>query len=217
MRSHHYRLWLALGSIMIIVVLILIKQIDRTRNISTTVDDRPLISPNAVEIPIGASDPLLGNPGAPLTIIAYLDLGDENSQNIYKTVASLVKKDPTKTRFYFKDYPTEHYFSRKNIIAHQAAFCAAEQEEFWEFTSALIAKKSINEAALRAAAKSAGLNIDIWWNCTQSTGAQNAVSGALAAARALGVPQSPTILINNHIILNSPDLDLAEFLKTFVE
>lgn len=210
------KLWVGLGVIIIIMFIILIEQIKTARGITTQTDNLPLVSPNMVEIPIAITDPILGNPGAPLTLVGFFDITDKKSRSLYAEIAKIIKKRPNKIRFIWKDLPGTGFFTDP-LLVHQAAHCAKLQNKFWPYVNDLMtSSRSLRESALNDFAKQENLHLSTWENCLSEQTTKDAIGESVLLARSLQLPPAPILFINNKLLNPDADLDLEQFLSTLI-
>ncbi len=90
--------------------------------------DEPQLAESDV-IPVAGS-PMLGDPSAPITVVAFSDLQCPFCSRGAHTVEQLQEKYPEEVRVVFKHYPLP--FHKQAPAAHKAAIAAGEQGKFWE-------------------------------------------------------------------------------------
>lgn len=209
---------LSLGLILItaILVVILVGQIRDARFISTKAQQIPLISSVAVNIPITGDDFILGNPGAPLTIVAFLDFTDTESLRDYRTISALVNKNPTKIRLFVKHHPERAFFSNP-VLVHQAAICAGKQGRYWTYLDAIAdSKRTLRQTQLTALAEKNQLVMSTWETCLSAEATANALQNDLQIASDLDLPSAPVIFINNKLLNPEETVDLTQLLTSFI-
>jgi protein-disulfide isomerase len=94
-------------------------------------DDRraQLVGADSDIIPIGDS-PILGDPSAPVTVVAFSDLQCPFCSRGAETMHQLQKKYPEGVRVVFKHYPLP--FHKQAPAASKATIAAGNQGKFWE-------------------------------------------------------------------------------------
>ncbi|HLD60824.1 MAG TPA: thioredoxin domain-containing protein [Patescibacteria group bacterium] len=216
---HHGTKKLFLGLVIVIFItgLLFVFQFKKSSAITTKNTPEPLLSPYAINIPISSSDPMLGNPGAPLTLVAFLDLGDKESRDVYAMLVDFVQKHPEDARLIWKDLPKESIIFGNNNVAHQAAWCAHDQKRFWPFVNEIMSGRDRNtEQELREAAVATKLDVEKWWTCTLEPATVSRVAGAAPLARELGGREAPLLFINNKRLNVQADIDLPQMLSSFI-
>ncbi len=214
----HKKLFIALSVFIGLAALLLSWQIRLAKNITTRTKTLPLIESVAVNIPIDKTDPILGNPGAPLTVTEFVDLGNEKSRSIHATIADFVVKNPTEARLIWKDYPSAGIFGGNSFLLHQAAYCAGQEKKFWPFITELLKRRmEPKEAGLKDTAKQARLNIESWWLCANAPTTKQYVTSAAALAQSLNIKSAPAVFLNNKRINLEENIDLAQMLATLIK
>lgn len=210
------KLFLALALAILITTLLLARQIKNARLITIKMAEKPLVSPVAVALPTTPADPLLGNPGAPMTVVVFGDLFDAKTRSLLAAVINFVGKHPAVVRLIFKPTPEEHIWGGA-LLAHKALWCAASGRKFWPLLQALTAAPNIGESALAYAAKSAGLDDNQLLNCTRLASTKQAVLSATTIARDSGITVTPALFINNKQINLEEEVDVEQMLTTFIQ
>jgi protein-disulfide isomerase len=203
---------------------ILARQLVISKKISVEKSERPLVEESSTMIPIDVNDPILGNQGAPMTIVEFADLNSAEGRLIHKKIARFVESHPAQLRLIYKDFPQIGFFtSTDNLRPHQAAFCAYKQDKkkFWTFLESLIsAGNNIDEdKTIYGAAEQLKLNTSTLKICLDSAEAKTRVEASISLAKYLGLTQAPGIFVNNRRLnyVTEIDLDafLAELIKTY--
>jgi len=212
------KLYLAILIFIVIAAIFLRKEIKNTANITIKKETVPIISKNLTAVPIDKNDPIYGNPGAPITIIEFADLGCKKCYEIHKIVTDIVVKNPEKVRLIWKNLPTEKWFSAPNTLPLESAYCASEQNKFWQFVNtAMQSKKSLQADNIKKIAEGLKLDTDKWWKCVQAEKTKQKISSSVNTAKQLGIKTAPTIFVNNKWINIEEDFDLKELLEQFVK
>lgn len=218
MSFSHKNLFLLLIVFIGIGAFILFRQILVAKDIVTTPSKDFVISPTVLPIPLDYTEPILGNPGSPLTIIEFSDLGCTKCRETHKLLASFVSSHPSEVKLIWKDLPNQAIFSRDHRLVHQAAWCAHAQKQFWPFVEKVLNRSDYNkEKALKEIAGELRLNITTWWQCTTDVKTQQKMDAAILLAHQLGIRHTPAVFINNKEINLKNDLDLEQFLNSLLE
>lgn len=216
MTSALKKLLIGLSVITILMVLLLLSQIREANTININTQQLPLISPVAVEIPFTKEDPILGNSGSPLTIVALLNFNDNRSREYYRTIADIIRKNPTKARLMVKHYPDNAFFSNPLLI-HEALYCAGKQNKFWNYADGLAAgKKTFHEAQLVSLAETSKLSLTAWKTCLTDPATLSSIQNDVAFAKGFGLPPAPTIFLNNKLLNPEEDINLDQLLNSFI-
>ena len=215
MRSRIIKLLLLLLVATVALGFIFWSQFKKTRGIVTQTVQEPLVSAEMFEIPVDQSEPLL-NPGAPLSAILFVDLGDVKSRALANMLITFAQSHPQDVQFTWKDAPQHRLFSPDPTPAHRAAWCANDQHRFWEFIKNLLASNRFDEKQLVASATAAKLDLAEWNSCRTTTQADARLSTTRDEANALGLTSFPALFLNNKKINTSEDVDMEQMLTSFI-
>jgi protein-disulfide isomerase len=144
-----------------------------------------------------ADRPSLGEPDAPVTLVAFVDYECPFCRKFFRTTYQRLKEDyvdPGRVRLVVKDLPLElHKLARR---AAQAAHCAGEQDAFWPMHDRLLAGEAgLNEGALRSYAEGAGLDPERFRGCLGSGRHLGQIDADIAEAKAAGISGTPAFVI----------------------
>ena len=110
---------------------------------------------------------------------------------------------PGKVRFEYRDYA---FLGPESGLAAEAAVCAEEQDQFWQFHDTVFANQgrentgNITEPRLRQMAEAIGLDLTAYDECMASDRPEQHVEADLAEARQLGVTGTPSVFVNGQKI-----------------
>lgn len=159
-----------------------------------------------------ATDPMLGNPAAPVTLIEYGDFACPFCHDAQKVVDAFLAKYPATVRLVWKDFPltTEH---EEAGAAAEAARCAQEQGQFWQMHDALFARQdSLNTSLYPALAEELHLNTAQFQECMSTHRMQQRVNESAETGKKAGVDGTPYFFLNTIAINRVPtfaELDQA--------
>lgn len=192
-------------------------QLIKTRKISITPTAIPLLSNGYYDITIENDDPVLGNPGAPITIVLFNDFSCQNCKLKYNEISKFVKEHPQDARLFLKDLTHKNLFYKTNDLPHRSAFCAGKQGKYWQYQDALNTQKNItSESDLTKIADELKINTLTWWQCVNSEEAKQKIQRTATLAATLEVDQVPTIYVNNKKINIENDVNITEMLNKFI-
>ncbi|TAN33593.1 hypothetical protein EPN28_02160 [Patescibacteria group bacterium] len=212
------KFFLVLGLILIATGLLFYKQIRRALGITVTPNALPLIEFTSVNIPEGGFTPVLGNPGADITVVEFADFACGECKKIHYGLSDYIAKNPQKARLIWRGVPAGKWYAAGNTLSHQASYCADKQGKFWQFAAmAMSDKNNLTEAGLKKMAEGLNLNLVAWGRCANSEEAKQAVTANSDIAAGLGIRALPGIFINNRRINLDAQADIVEILKKFVE
>ena len=88
-----------------------------------------------------ATDHMLGNPHAPVTVVEYGDLECPNCRQAVSGVNMLLTRYENQARFIYRHFPLEEVHPHAELAA-EAAECAGGQGKFWEMLDLLFENQS---------------------------------------------------------------------------
>jgi len=145
-----------------------------------------------------------GDPNAPVTILEFGDYqcpGCGEFAREYKPGVELALIETGRAKFVFHDYPLVAIHPHA-FVAARAARCAEDQGMFWEYHDELYRQQArwSPEAdplgTFEGYAETLGLNASDFRSCLNSDRHADVVTANLRLAETIGVPQTPTILVN---------------------
>ncbi|MDO8626276.1 MAG: thioredoxin domain-containing protein [Candidatus Magasanikbacteria bacterium] len=217
MHLAHKKLFLALTGIILILLIIFITQFGKTLNIVVKKSTTPLLTPGSYEIAIAPEDPVLGNPGAPLTFVEFIDLAEAPDLKLHRTLYDFVALHPKATRLVWKDLPKAHLLKGSADTAHRAAWCSGRQGKFWNFINAVADHKI---SALSKSFKSIGLELKIdqakFDACLNDITFPNQIGASAGLAARLGLGRGPALFVNNKELDLSQEVDFETLLKSLI-
>src|SRR5205085_5203791 len=94
----------------------------------------------------------------------------------------------------FKNLPLEMH--PQAFSSARAAFCAGEQNRFWQYHDALFTAESLSPEGFNKIAANLGLDIPRFKSCLDSEISSDAVLKDVEEAKRLGIAATPTFIIN---------------------
>lgn len=158
-----------------------------------TVDLPADFSPNAY---IYQESPILGDPNAPITILAFIDFECPFCQRGYPIFEQVVTEFDGIVKVVFKHFPVEVIHPQANN-ASLAAQCAQQSGQFWEYYRLVFERKVLTDSALIGYATELSLPEDAFANCIARRTFQDVVNQDLQDGLDIGVRGTPTYIINN--------------------
>lgn len=155
---------------------------------------------------------IMGNAKAPVLIEEFADYQCAKCARFAnETEPALIREyvDKGIVRLLWRDMPVNGKRSEAAAIAGRAA---ARQGRFWPFNKAVFALKGrgLTPAALRGAAKRAGLNLGRYDTDIKDPALHSAVEQDRAFGGAIGAPGAPAFLINGETLYGDPPLNRFE-------
>lgn len=156
----------------------------------------------------------LGNPGAPLTLVVYLDLADPYSvRHLQVVLPALVRRFVrSDTVFYRVRHRPMDTLHPRAVAAANAAECAADQGTFWRFVVLAAADRDrLTEKRLIRIARRAGVrDLDVFHRCVRDRDKLARVKREGETARRLGVHSPPTVRIGDRLMPGPISVDQLE-------
>lgn len=142
-----------------------------------------------------STDPILGDPNAPLTIIEYGDFTCPSCVDTEAVLNELRQEYGLRLRIIWKDFPVLDRITGSRST-HLAARCAQRQEKFWEYHDAALDEQPRGDAALVVLADQLQLNRDAFTACLTGEAAAPFIAAHFAEAQRLEVKVAPTFYVN---------------------
>ena len=169
--------------------------------------------------------PIMGNPNAPITILEWGDFQCTFCYKFHQSTLDTINDDFIKTgkvKLVFKDFPLN---GPDSIIAAEAAYCAEDQEKYWQYHDELYKNWGgertgwITRVALDKFAVTVNLNLVEFNSCLDEHKYQNRVIALHEFGKEIGIDATPSFLVFNDqkIIKIRGNQPLEVFLKTFDE
>ena len=157
-----------------------------------------------------ADDPFLGTASAPVTIIEYGDFGCTSCRAWHNAgiLDQILAKYGNRVRFVWRDFPV---ITPQSPKAAEAAQCAYDQGNFWEYHDLLFAHApALGVNDLKAYAVELGLDPSQFNNCLDSGKHRETVRRDWQDAEAHGFLGTPSFLINDRPLVGPPIADFLE-------
>jgi predicted DsbA family dithiol-disulfide isomerase len=153
--------------------------------------------------------PARGSANARLTIVEFSDFECPFCKQVQSTLKQIVEGYGRDVRFVFKHLPLEGH--RNSFPAARAAYCAAEQDRFWQFHDALFSAQDLSPPALERIASDLGLASERFKTCFNSEQSRAAIVKDLEAAKLFRIDSTPSFIVNGKLIKGA--LSFADFRK----
>lgn len=166
-----------------------------------------------------SSAPSMGEVGAPVTIVEFLDYGCPYCRRSFEPVRELVTNRPQDVRLIIRDFPVEELHPGA-IAAAIGARCAQEQGKFWAYHDKLFVMdvREFDDAQLSQAAREIGLDEAEWNTCRASEAVLAKIRKDVEDGLSAGVTGTPTFFFNGTRIQGALDRDMLKLLvDTFLK
>ncbi len=148
---------------------------------------------------INAGDPILGLPDAKVIIYEYSDFLCPACKDRQADLTALEKYFGNKIAVVFKGAPLTGNFESTNAL--MAAFCAAEQNKFWDYKNLLFQNQNaLNEQKYKELATQLNLDLNQFNQCYEQKKYESIITNNLADALSLQINSVPTLYINKQKI-----------------
>jgi protein-disulfide isomerase len=155
------------------------------------------VAAKAQQLVTGPGTYVLGNPNGDVTIVEFSDYNCPYCKAIEPRLQALLKADP-KVRLVMKEFPI---LGPQSLTATKAAIASARQGKYAAFHSAMMLNKGgLTEEQIFDTAKRVGLDVARLRRDMASPAVMEAVYVNLNLARSLRLFQTPTVIVNNHVL-----------------
>ncbi len=170
------------------------------------------LSFNAPEFVLELDDgvsPAKGSTKPAVTIVEFSDFECPFCSEVQNTLKQLMQTYGKDVRLVFKHMPLEGH--RNSLPAARAAYCAAEQDRFWQFHDALFASRNLSAALFEEIANDLGLGLPKFRACLDSEHSRTAIVKDIETARLFRIESTPSFIINGKLIKGA--VSFADFQK----
>jgi len=160
-------------------------------------------------------DPRIGNPDAPLVIVAFEDFACPFCKQSFPIIREVLTEYADEVLFVFRDFPLDDIHPTARIAA-EAAECAHEQGKFWEYHDRLFQNQGVFDTeSLIDYGIAAGLDPSTFASCVDLERYRSEVEADVTAGTEAGVEGTPTFFFNGMKFEGTPPreafIDLIEF------
>jgi protein-disulfide isomerase len=149
-------------------------------------------------------------PAKPLiTIVEFSDFECPFCSAVQAMLKQIMQTYGNEVRLVFKHMPLEGH--QNSLPAARAAYCAAEQDRFWQFHDALFASRELSPARFDEIAADLGLGVPKFQACLSSENSRTAIIKDIETARLLRIESTPSFIINGQLVKGA--LSFADFQK----
>ncbi len=148
---------------------------------------------------IQPTNPSLGDPNAPITILMFIDFECPYCQASFPIFNQVTDTFGSAIRVVFKQFPIESIHPRAKAAAI-ASMCANQQGAFWKFHNTAFEEGMLDESSLYAYANASSMDITAFDTCVKGNTFDNAINQDLTDGITLGVRGTPTYIVNGKFI-----------------
>ena len=142
-----------------------------------------------------------------VTIVEFSDFECPFCKQVQPVLKQILETYAKDVRLVFKHLPLEGH--RNSLPAARAAYCAAEQDRFWQFQDALFASGGLSRVVFESIASDLGLGLPKFQACLDSELSRTAIVKDLEAARLYRIESTPSFIVNGKLIKGA--LGFADF------
>lgn len=151
--------------------------------------------------------PVKGPAKAAVTIVEFSDFECPFCAQVQDTLKQIMERYGGEVRLVFKHLPLEGH--RNSLEAARAAYCAGEQDRFWQFHDALFATRNLSAEVLDEISARLGLARERFNACLSDEASRTAVVRDVELARRYRIDSTPSFLINGKLVKGA--LPFTEF------
>ena len=139
-----------------------------------------------------------GDPNAPVTVVEYSDFNCVHCKNFWVESEEQLLNDYIATGKVYFQYVPMSFISPTSFTAAEAAYCAMDQEKFWEYHDYIFANfgAEFSSPMLKSIAEQVGLDMNAYNSCFNSGKYQLKVQQDLQSAQGQGITSTPTFVVN---------------------
>jgi predicted DsbA family dithiol-disulfide isomerase len=164
--------------------------------------------PFVSELDDGVS-PAKGSTRPAVTIVEFSDFECPYCREVQATLKQIMESYGSDVRLVFKHMPLEGH--RNSLPAARAAYCAGEQDRFWQFHDALFAAPTLSPGRFEEIAAELGVGMVKFRACMSSEQSRTAIIKDVETARLFQIESTPSFIINGQVIKGA--LGFADFQK----
>jgi len=149
----------------------------------------------------------MGDPNAPVKIVEYADFQCPYCMHYWEeTEPQIIQNYVATGKVYYEYRSVGGFIGPESADAADAAYCAADQNKFWEYHDILFANWTGENAGdfapdkLRQYAAAIKLNLDQFNTCIDSNAHTDQVNQDVSDAKTAGVQGTPAFVINGKLI-----------------
>lgn len=147
--------------------------------------------------PVAADEHIMGESGAPLTIIEFSDFECPFCRQFHPTMGKIVEAYAGKVRWVYRHFPlSQHEHAFPAAVASECVSSLGGNEAFWKFTEALFNNQDkLGQDLYAALAKDMNIDPAEFASCLDSQEARLAVQEDLAEVTKAGATGTPFAVI----------------------
>ncbi len=165
----------------------------------------------------------MGDPNAPVKVVEFSDFQCPYCREYATSFESSLVKDYVANGKVYFTYKMFKVIGNESDLAAQAAYCAADQNKFWEYHDILFASQGpensgiINQRWLAALAEKVGLNMSQYNSCFNTGKYRSQLNTDQGEGIALGINSTPSFAINGKLLEFRQMSEIEAAIKAAVE
>lgn len=168
----------------------------------------PVPAPSVSGPELDHGSPVKGAAKAAVTIVEFSDFECPFCAQVQDTLKQIMERYGGEVRLVFKHLPSEDH--RHSLAAARAAYCAGQQDRFWQFHDALFASShKLSPEVFSEIGVRLGLGREQFTACLSDEASRTAVVRDIELARRYRIDSTPSFLINGKLVKGA--LTFAEF------
>lgn len=173
------------------------------------------IIPQVEPLPISDRN-TMGDPNAPIRIEEFSDFLCSHCKAFAVDQKPAIVRDYIETGKVFFVYIPFSFMAPESARAAEAAYCAADQDKFWQYHNIIFANvgtettQPLADERLIQYAEALGLDVDTFRTCLLNDTHQRQVQDDLAYGRGLGVTGTPTFNLNGRLFSRGEIVQVIE-------
>lgn len=144
-----------------------------------------------------------------VTIVEFSDFACPYCSEVQPALKQVLENYGRDVRLVFKHLPSEGH--RNSLSAARAAYCAGEQDRFWQFHDALFAARKLSPDVFEKIAGELGLGKELFRACLSSEHSRSALVKDIETARLFRIESTPSFIVNGKLIKGA--VSFADFQK----
>lgn len=162
---------------------------------------------------------VIGNPDATVRIIQYGDFQCPHCEAFWQDIEPVILEEYVETGQATFEYRNYAFIGPESQRAAEAAACAADQNQFWNFHDLLFTRQGrensgvFSDSNLRTYAETVadvtdGFDVDAWQTCFDNNTHEADILAGNQQAASAGVTSTPTVIINGQAISGVQGIDV---------
>jgi len=170
---------------------------------------RILLEPPRIEVSIPDGTPTRGPSDAPIVLVEFTDYQCPFCVRVQPTIAALMERYDGQILHVFKNLPLPNHNQAQ--LAGEAAYCAQDQDKYWEFHDWLFQnQRTMNRETMIAQAGEMEMDVEAFEACVEAQTYAGRVVADAQEARSFGITGTPGFLVNGRVLTGAQPLETFE-------